>query len=283
MSKRRRRDERRPGVRVVLGSRDEALLRGLGRFRVATTDQLVRLFFRGIRKDTAAVRLRRLFDAGFLSVVSSPLNAENLYGLGPGGRRWLEDRGVACGHVPQGSLVHHLGIVDAWVRLAVALHGNTAARLVRFAPDWERRSELADTAALVVPDATIVLTLEVGQAHRKVHLFLEVDLGTERRGVLVRKLDAYGSERQVDDAGLAVILANAGERRIEAVRRLVNEHWLSWSLVCSTEEWPRALLEILPERSEVPFTPTPCGDGSHASPTPCQETPESEQGEGPSR
>lgn len=281
MIRRRARDQRRPGVRIVLGPRDEALLRGLSRFRIATTGQLVRLFFRGVRRDTAAPRLRRLYDAAMLDIVSAPRNGENVYAVGRAGRRWLDDRGLASGAVPHGSLAHPLEVVHAWTALASALHGGADVRLVRFVPDWEGRAESAGTLASVVPDATIDLAVRrARQRALPVRVFLEVDLATERAGVLGRKLTAYGLERAGEGVGLAVVLADAGERRVETVRRLAAEHWPSWSVVCRRSEWPDALLahEVL-----APLAASPDGEGSPADATPCGAAPGLSQGEGPSR
>src|SRR5207244_3747196 len=76
MKRRIPRDRRRAGVRVVLGQRDEAMLRALARFRIARTDDLTSLFFRDVRRDTAAARLRRLHDAGLLEARSGGLNEQ---------------------------------------------------------------------------------------------------------------------------------------------------------------------------------------------------------------
>lgn len=281
---RRLRNERRPGVRIVLGSRDEALLRGLSRFRVATTGQLVRLFFRGIRKDTASARLRRLFDASLLDIAHSALNTENVYAIGAGGRRWLEARGVASGGVPRGPLDHHLGIVEAWVGLAATLHGNRSVHLSGFMPDWECRRQLAGTGALVVPDADVSLSLFPGSpGERQVRLVLEVDLGTERHGALASKLAAYAADHVEEGVGLVVILADAGERRLAAVRGLVEEHWPSWSLVCRQVEWPNILLAKLGLADAAPPTAPPCGEGRSVDATSCAARVTRDQGEGPSR
>jgi len=284
MSSRSPRTQRRPGVRVVLGPRDEALLRGLARFRVATTSQLVSLFFRGVRRDTAAVRLRRLYDAGVLDVAHSGLNAENIYAIGPAGRRWLAARGLSAGAPPRGQLDHHLGLVGLWTGLAAALHGSSALHLVRFTPDWEGRQQKAGTGALVIPDAEVLLTLrpEAGGPNR-VRLFVELDLGTERHGALARKLVAYAAESPGEATGLVVILEGAGDARLAAVRRLVAEHWPSWSLVCRRLDWPGPLLATLGHESRLPHPDSPCGEGSPAGATLCGSTATRNHGEGHSR
>lgn len=281
---RRRRDERRPGIRIVLGPRDEALLQGLARFRVATTSQLVRLFFRGIRKDTASARLRLLFDSGELDIVQCALNAENVYSLGASGRRWLESRSVAGGAVPRGPLDHHLGIVEVWTRLAAALHGNRSVQLSTFLPDWECRRQLAGTGALVVPDADVSLSLfPDSPGQRQVRLVLEVDLGTERHGALASKLVAYAAGQVEPGVGLVAVLADAGERRVAAVRALVEEHWPSWSVVCRAVEWPNILLATLRIGGLPPLVAPPSGEGMSERATPCAVRATPKQGEGHSQ
>src|SRR5688500_10536871 len=139
MRRRIARDGRRAGVRAVLGPRDEALVRALARLRLARTADLLRLFFPGVRPDTAARRLRRLHDAGFLGVRSCGLNEQNIYQLGPHGADWVEARGVAAGKPPVPPATHHLSTVRLWTQLAVALKKDTRLRLSRFEPDWELR------------------------------------------------------------------------------------------------------------------------------------------------
>src|SRR5713226_8926124 len=98
---------RRMGVVARLTERDETLLHALARFRVARTSDLARYAFGRARKDTAAVRLRQLFDARYLAVLPPKWGAENVYRLGPAGRRFLAGRGVELGRVPRGGLTHH--------------------------------------------------------------------------------------------------------------------------------------------------------------------------------
>jgi hypothetical protein len=245
-------------VRVDLSARDEALVRGLARFRIATTRQLARLYFPGIRVDTVTTRLRKLFNAELLDVVASGVNVENVYGLGPGARRWLEDRSIPVRPVPRSPLQHHLGIVDVWCRVAAALHGRRDVRLARLVPDWECRAEVTAAPPTVVPDATIDLLIQ----DRTVRVFVEVDLGTERHGALKRKLETYAADRYVDGAWLAVVLAGAGPRRAGAVERLVAEHWPGWSVVCGAEEWPGPLLAAPQIQLAGPLTGSAHGEGT---------------------
>jgi hypothetical protein len=157
-------------------------------------------------------------------------------------------------------------------------------RLSRFMPDWECRARLAGTGPSVVPDADISLSLYAGAPkQRRVRLVLEVDLGTERQGTLARKLVAYAAERIEESAGLVAVLADAGEGRLASVRRLVEEHWPSWSLVCRQEEWPGALLSRIGLGDEPPHATSPCGKGRPEGARPCAAEETRGQGEGPSQ
>jgi hypothetical protein len=262
MNRRRSRIQRKPGVRIALNARDEAVVRGLARFRIATTRQLARLYFAGVRTDTVTARLRRLFNGQVLDIVAAGVNVENVYGLGPEARRWLEDRGIASGPVPRGTLQHHLAIVDLWTRLAAALHGRREVRLAKLVPDWDCRAASSHEPPAVVPDATIDLVVErPGRASQTVRIFAEVDLGTERHGALKRKLETYAVDRLVEGAGLAVVLSGAGSQRTAAVGRLVADYWPSWSVVCSAEEWPAPLLSGQHLRMFDPLSGSAHGEG----------------------
>jgi len=273
------RDLRRAGVRVVLGPRDEALLRGLARFRVARTDDLVRLFFRGIRRDTAAARLRKLHDAGFIEARSDGLNEPNFYQLGPEGLCWAEDRGVAVGAPPAAPATHHQAIVGCWSRLAAALAADESLRLRRFEPDWELRARLAGTGSPVVPDAAIEIVSRGPASLPDARIALEVDLTTERPGALRRKLQAYEVSRCFDGSSpvtLVVVLFGARERRIASVRSLVESEWRGLGQVFTESSWPETLLREVCGR---PLAGPPSGKGRAERVTCDAGTPSTQQGE----
>src|SRR5207253_6518759 len=137
-----------------------------------------------VRRDTAMTRLRRLHDVGLIEARSSGLNEQNVYQLGPEGRCWAEDRGFAAGPPPTAPATHHLAIVRLWSRLAAALAVNEALRMRRFEPDWELRARMAATGAPVVPDAAIEIVGRESGTRATTRIALEVDLTTERPGVL---------------------------------------------------------------------------------------------------
>lgn len=184
-ARRQPRHRRRKGITVQLTERDETVLHALARFRLARTSELIRYAFAGVRQDTAAVRLRRLFDSRHLAVLPPERGAENVYRLGPTGKQHLAGRGVAVGRVPRGGLEHHLAIIQTWV--AVAALGDVV--LERCLPDWELRGKFSVAELQVVPD--LFTLMRVG--HDLHAIAVEVDCGTESQVVLHRKLDVYRS------------------------------------------------------------------------------------------
>jgi len=269
-----RRSERRQGVRVVLGKRDTAVIRAVGRFRLCRTHDLLRLFFRGIRRDTALRRLRRLHDAGFLDVFVAALHEENSFALGPAGRRFVEAEGLAASPAPKGGEDHHLAIVGVWTSLAAAVGGGSDVRLIRFEPDWVVRRRMAGTDPRLVPDALIELAVGPTTVSRWT---LEVDLGHERAAEFRRKLLAYSAEVALgtESMGLAVVLCDAGARRRAIIANLVQEYWAGAWLICLQDEWPQALLSIL----RAPLTDSPCGDGGAGLPSLSEKGQSDSQGE----
>lgn len=261
MKRRIPRDRRRAGVRVVLGPRDEALMRALARFRVATTADLTGLFFRGVRRDTAATRLRRLHDAGFIQASFGGLSEQNTYRLGPEGRYWAEEHGIAAGAPPAEPATHHLAIVQLWASVAAALAGDGMLRLKRFEPDWELRARMAGLGAPVVPDAAIEIAAREPESRVVARIALEVDLTTERSGVLRRKLAAYEVSSCFaagEPVSLVVVLIGAGKERTSSIRSLLQTYWSGKAHVLPATSWPNALLEQL---RKAPLTDTPCGKG----------------------
>ena len=184
-ARRHLRHRRRRGVTVKLTERDGAVLHALARFRLARTLDLVAYAFAGARRDTAAVRLRCLFDGRFLTVLPPEQGEENVYRLGPAGKVHLAADGVAPGRVPRGGLEHHLAIVETWVAVA----GLAGLELERALPDWELREQFSPSELHVVPD--LFLLVRVGEYRHAVAV--EVDRGTESMVVLNRKLEAYRS------------------------------------------------------------------------------------------
>ncbi len=267
--KRKPRTRRQAGVLVELTARDEALLRALARFRIASTSDLVLLFFDGIRRDTAAQRLRRLFDAGYLEVRMNERSEENLYSLGPEGRQWLRGRDLVVEAIPRGGLTHHLAIVRVWAGLASAVHQLESCRLEVFKPDWEIRRELRGQVGLVVPDALLQLSVQTDDhLGGFVRLAVEVDRRTERPPEVERKVRAYELQRMSahgfwgwQDVGLLLVLEGSGSARRRSLAEIVRREWGSWLVIWDEGESPGPVLRRVLESGTAPLQGSPYGNG----------------------
>lgn len=261
MSERIRRQpryRRRKGVIVRLTERDETVLHALARFRMARTSDLVRYAFAGVRPDTAAVRLRRLFDSRHLAIHPPERGAENVYLLGPAGTRHLADRGVEVGRVPRGGLAHHLAIVQTWV----AVSSLEDIELERCLPDWELRQQFSVGELHIVPDLFMLL-----RAGEDVHaVAVEVDCGTESQAVLHRKLDVYRS-LWGQAPGLygyeqfSIAVACYAPSRRAAVASALKKAWVVPHVMWAAPESPNVALRKLFEELGTPLTATPYRKG----------------------
>lgn len=185
LARRQPRDRRRQGLFVQLTERDESVLHALARFRLARTSDLLAYAFVGVRSDTAAARLRRLFDGKYLAVLPPRQGFENVYRLGPAGSRYLAGQGAQVGRVPRGGVDHHLAIVQTWVALT-AVEGMDLERCL---PDWELREQFTASELTAIPDLFALV-----RAGPTVYpIAVEVDCGTESLAVLGRKLETYRS------------------------------------------------------------------------------------------
>jgi hypothetical protein len=258
-TRRQLRHRRRRGVSVQLTERDAAVLHALSRFRLARTSDLLAYAFAGVRRDTAAVRLRRLFDARFLAVIPPVPGVENVYRLGPAGKAWLADEGVPAGRVPRGGHEHHLAIVQTWVTIA----GLLGLELERALPDWELREQFAATELTAIPD--LFALVRAGTSVNPVAV--EVDCGTESLAVLDRKLEAYrtlwgqppglfGYER----FGLVAVMF-APVRR-QALAAALKKAWVVPHVLWSRGDSPSSVLLKLFEQLQGPLVDSPYRKGS---------------------
>jgi hypothetical protein len=257
-ARRQLRHRRRRGVAVVLTERDSAVLNALSRFRLARTSDLLSYAFAGVRRDTAAVRLRRLFDSRLLAVLPPTQGVENVYRLGPAGKAWLAEEGVPGGRVPRGGHEHHLAIVQTWVTLA-RLDG---LELERALPDWEIREQFGVAELQVVPD--LLLVARAGE-HRHA-VAVEVDRGTESLTVLNRKLEAYRSlwGRSpglfgFEQFGVAMVCVSARRAQLTAA---LKKAWVVPHVLWTYSEGPSAALCKLFEDLQAPLTASPYLKGS---------------------
>jgi hypothetical protein len=155
-------------------------------------------------------------------------------------------------------------------------------------PDWTLRREFAGDAFPIVPDAAAEIECRGGGTLDRIHVALEIDLGSERQSVFERKVSVYEPSVFFNGAAsesilLAVVVANAGSRRIRSLEQLVGTRWHGASLVCDQEEWPEALISRLIGPDLAPLTDSPSGKGRQAAVTPCAADAELQQGEGSSR
>ncbi|HSQ60387.1 MAG TPA: replication-relaxation family protein [Acidobacteriota bacterium] len=235
------------------------LLLALNRFRIARTSDLASVCFRGVRRDTAAARLRKLYDAHVLEVRAGAPNQESWYLVGPAGRRALEDRGTPVGRVPRGGLDHHLAIVWTWATVATAPSG---PRLIRALPDWELREGGTSSDWGIVPDLLLVLG---GEGVTRV-VAVEVDLGTERLAEVESKVRRYGTLGEALGCGeLDLLFLTRSAERAVRIRTILGQGFAGRSATCdSMDDLPSALLQLL---APPPLAASPCSKGREAGTT----------------
>jgi hypothetical protein len=259
---------RRAGARVKLSARDETVLRSLARFRAARTSDLVSFAFPRVRKDTAAARLRRLFDGGYLDVRAGDRAHESVYSLGPRGRERIAEAGGHIPRPPRGDLEHHLAIVRTWVEIACAVHGLPGARLDLALADWELRERFP--GAVIVPDLLVQLASlgPDGERRGTRRIAWEIDRQTESLRVLRHKLAIYERLRASEtglfgwpDFALGLRL-DGGAGRVRAVVVMLEKLWGGSQHVWRPNEHAGVLLADLLDGSRGPLTPSPYRKGS---------------------
>lgn len=257
--RRQPRHRRRKGVSVQLTERDDTVLHALARFRLARTSDLVRYAFAGVRPDTAAVRLRRLFDSKHLTVLPPERGAESVYRLGPAGTQHIAERGVELGRVPRGGLEHHLAIVRTWV----AISALADIELERCLPDWELRQQFSVGELQIVPD--LFMLVRVGDDLRAVAV--EVDCGTESQAVLHRKLETYRSlwGRAPGLFGweqFGIAVASYAPSRRAAVTSALKKAWVVPHVIWFGSDNPSVALRKLFGELSTPLGATPYRKGT---------------------
>jgi hypothetical protein len=257
--RRQPRHRRRKGVSVQLTERDATVLHALARFRLARTSDLVRYAFAGVRRDTAAVRLRRLFDSRHLAILPPERGAENVYRLGPAGTQHLAERGVEVGRVPRGGLEHHVAIIQTWVTISTL----EDFQLERCLPDWELRQLFSVGELHIVPDLFMLLRVS-DDVHA---IAVEVDCGTESQAVLHRKLEVYRSLWGQapglfgwDRFGIAV--ASYAPSRRAGVLSALKKAWVVPHVFWFGSDNPSVALHKLFGELSTPLDATPYGKGT---------------------
>lgn len=191
-----------------LSERDLDIIRSVDRFRLLQAEQLRKLYFHEISTPGGSARicrraLARLVDQRLLHRLSRRVggiragSSGHIYTLTPAGKRLLayrngnglpSDRGV---HEPgEGFAQHTLAIAELYVTL-IETERTGRLQLTRFdpEPDCWRTQPTAFAGAVLKPDAYVELAAgEYEHAN-----FVEIDLASEGRQALQRKLRAYVS------------------------------------------------------------------------------------------
>ena len=180
---------------VILQKRDHQILFLVGRFGLATTVHLARLYFSD-NSDTANKRLRSLFNAGYLCRhLPFGNNHQLIYTLTQKGKNLLASRFkdvTGLQRIPKtldvADLEHRLVIVDIRVSLVLLSRQEKSFRLLRFLSGKELLSQVRNAEVGFVPDA-IIITEYQGKQYLAA---LEVDQGTEPMSVWLEKSRMYG-------------------------------------------------------------------------------------------
>jgi hypothetical protein len=142
----------------------------------------------GRLNSTVRLRLRRLFDGGFVKAWMPSLNEENVWSIDRKGLLVLDD-GTPDGSVPRRldrRLRHLLCINDVRIALSLAVSAE-GGEVIEWKSDWQMKRP---GARGLVPDA--LFTLRVRQ--QELTFALEVDLGGEPAPtVFAEKLQSYRS------------------------------------------------------------------------------------------
>lgn len=191
-----------------LTERQRLILMAVFEFRYLSTAQFTRLLFGGTDTSEATAsrlarrELARLRENGGLIQLEHRAgyrresNRAHVYGIGPLGRRALEamsGQGIPRGRTyqePGGPFVEHtLAVSEVHVRIKEAeRHGIfTVERFAGEPGAWRSYTGPQGTTAHLKPDAFLIAS----QGEFEDRWFIEVDLATERRGALERKLGVY--------------------------------------------------------------------------------------------
>jgi hypothetical protein len=225
-----------------LPDRDRQILQTVLMLRLVRGDQLRRLFFSELTTESARTRvcrrsLQRLAEQGLLRVLERRIggdrsgSAGHVYALAPAGRRLL-----ARPHgqpMPSGRGVHEPGLLFVTHTLAIGdlylslVEADRASRLDLLAFEAEpvrTYTSPIGTTLRLKPDAYV----RVGTGEFEQLSFCELDLGTEGRGALERKLNAYQSlyrsGREQAKHGLfpRVVWIAPDQDRADVIRSLVD-------------------------------------------------------------
>lgn len=231
-------------VAETISDRELAILETVSRLRVVSGDQLRRLHFHTIRTHRGGIRvcnrsLERLVTAGALHRLERRVggvragSAGAVYTITPVGLRLrahcrgtLEAGSGRTPHEPGLAFVNHtLSVADAYVRIVEADRAGMFELLTFDAePDcWRSHPTGLGATTTVKPDAYVAVA--VGDFEHCA--FLEVDLATEGRAAILRKLRVYtafhasGREQAARGVFPRVLWLTPSEQRAEAIAALI--------------------------------------------------------------
>jgi hypothetical protein len=164
------------GYQVTL--RDLEIIFAVGRMGQATSDQLLRLFFRD--RSTSARRLAKLVALRFLDVHVEHVNQPNIHTLGSRAARLLAAHGFPAAALHRSRITkgldQHLRMLnDVRVELVLGARARDDLRLEAFHADLDLRRAAGTSQPSYIPDA--VVELNIGGT--PLVLMLEIDTGTE--------------------------------------------------------------------------------------------------------
>lgn len=235
-----------------LSDPERALIRDLAELRLASHAQLAALLSSNSAASVASRAriarrvLARLTDAGILGRLERRVGGIRagsqgyLYYLGPVGQRlvaYWEGRGLTRGRFrpePGGRYVHHrLAVSELYVGLRTwERDGELELEEFQGEPaSWRHYLDGFGGQVTLKPDAFV----RVGVGAYEERWFVEVDLATESRSVVARKLQSYvdywhaGHEQETDGVFPRVLLLTLKDARREALvtlcSRLPAEAW----------------------------------------------------------
>lgn len=189
-------------------SRDREIVQVAARLTLVSGAQIINLFFSDIPETSTRARrarrvLGRLVQQRVLARLERPRrggagggSASWVYALGPAGRRivaYWSGEGLPPSRTASEPSVawtaHRLAVGDLYVRLRGAEREGRVELLAFDAEPacWRRYTRLGGAPGVLKPDAYVRL----GVGEYEDSFFAEVDLGSERRGQLVRQHQAY--------------------------------------------------------------------------------------------
>ena len=226
-------------LKPQLSERDHAIIRDVGRFKLATAGQLERLHFAHC-SDTSRARnrqavLKRLTDQRILARVGERVRG----GANGGSRGYLYALDVAGQDLAQltssrprrpyvayePTIAHYLAVTELYVRL---MEADRAAELTLLTFEaepycWRRFGR----GQVLKPDAYVQIGLVRDGRRRKGSFFLEIDRGTQWGAKIATKVPQYMAywhhDRRDEPVFPQVLLLAPNEPRAAYLHRLVHK------------------------------------------------------------